>query len=93
MMHFNNVPRLYYSASSSNKCSLYISSVSQVLGSVPLLPCFVAGNKQQTLLHGIGSRQGAIADTSPHAGNSSKLFEVSPWKWHHGRAAKKGICG
>ena len=51
---------LYVSASSSNEPSLYICRVSNVLGRVPLMPCFVAGNKHPTLprtARSIGSRQ------------------------------------
>ena len=101
----NGVPMLYDIASSSNEPSLYICPVSNVLGSVPLIPCFVAGNKHPTLLHrdSFCSSQRAIADTHPGAGNGSRLFELSPWMWRYtgwrprGQAlpAKKGIqvCG
>ena len=63
-MQSNGVLMLYDTASSSNEPSLYICSVSNVLGSVPLIPCFLASNKHLTPLHGIGSRQGAVTDTS-----------------------------
>ena len=84
-MQRNGVPMLYDTASSSNEPSLYICPVSNVLGRVPLIPCFVAGNKHPTLPHSFGSRQGAIADTRPGAGNGSRLFELSPWMWRYGR--------
>ena len=82
---------LYDSASSSNEPSLYICRVSNVLGRVPLMSCFVAGNKHPTLPHSIGSRHGAVADTSPDAGNGSKLFEVSPWMWRYGRGQPRMV--
>ena len=84
-MERNGVPTLYDTSSSSNKPSIYICPVSNVLGSVPLIPCFVAGNKHPTLPHSFGSRQGAIANTRPGAGNGSRLFELSPWMWGYGR--------
>ena len=45
VMQLNGVSKLYDSASSSNEPSLYICPVSNVLGSVPLIPCFLAGKK------------------------------------------------
>ena len=49
-MQRNGVPMLYDSASIRNYPSLYICPVSNILGRVPLIPCFVAGNKHPTLL-------------------------------------------
>ena len=77
VMQRNGVPMLYDTASGSNEPSLYICPVSNVLGSVPLLHCFIAGNKHPTLPHSIGSRQVAVADTRPGAGNGSRLFELT----------------
>jgi len=91
VMQRNGVPMLYDSASSSNEPSLYICRVSNVLGRVPLMPCFVAGNKHPTLPHSIGSRQGAVADSRPDAGNGSRLFEVSPWMWRYGRGQPRMV--
>jgi hypothetical protein len=61
------------------------------LGRVPMLPCFVAGNKHPTLPHSIGSRQGAVADTRPGAGNGSRLYELSPWMWRYGRGQPRKV--
>jgi len=65
--------------------------VSNVLGCVPLIPCFIAGNKHPTLPHSLGSRQGAVADTRPGAGNGSRLFEMSPWMWRYGRGQPRKV--
>ena len=35
--------------------------------------------------------QGAIADTRPGAGNSSRLFELSPWMWRYGRGQPRKV--
>ena len=56
-----------------------------------LIPCFVAGNKRPTLLHSFGIRDGAIADSSPGAGNGSRLFELSPWMWRYGRGQPRKV--
>ena len=90
VMQHNWVPMLCYSASSRNEPGLYICPVNNVLGSVPLIPYFLAGNKHLTLAHGKGSGQGAIADTCPDAGNS-RLFEVSPWMWRYGRGQPRKL--
>ena len=63
-----------------------------MLGSVPLIPCFIVGNKHPTLPHSFGSSQGAVADTRPGAGNGSRLFETSPWMWHYGRGQPRKVC-
>lgn len=91
IMQRNGVPMMYDTASSSNLPSLYICPVSNVLGRVPLIPCFIAGNKHPTLPHSIGSRQGAVADTRPDAGNGSRLFELSPWMWTYGRGQPRKV--
>ena len=64
------------------------------LGSVPLIPCFIAGNKLVAccqLPHSIGSCQGAVADTCLDAGNGSRLFELSPWMWSYGRGQPRKV--
>jgi hypothetical protein len=91
VMQRNGVPMLYDTASGSNEPSLYICPVSNVLGRVPLMPCFIAGNKHPTLPHSLGSRQGAVADTRPGAGNGSRLFEMSPWMWRYGRGQPRKV--
>ena len=48
-----------------------------------------AGIKHPTLPQSFGSRQGAVADTRPDAGNGSKLFEVSPCMRQYGRGQPK----
>ena len=83
---------LYDTASGSNKPSLNICPVSNVLGCVPLIPCFIDGNKYPMLPHSFGSRQGAVADTRPGAGNGSRLFEMSPWMWSYGRGQPRKVC-
>ena len=44
----NGVPMLYDTASSSNLPSLYLCLARNVLGRVPLTPCFVRGNRTPT---------------------------------------------
>ena len=91
-MQRNGVLMFYDTASSSGiEPSLYLCPAGNVLGRVPMLPCFVAGNKHPTLPHSIGSRQGAVADTRPDAGNGSRLYELSPWMWRYGRGQPRNV--
>ena len=55
VMQQEGVPIFYDSASSSALPSLYICPVKNVLGRVPLIPCFVEGNTSPTIPHRFGS--------------------------------------
>ena len=40
------------------------------------------------------TRQGAVANTSPDAGNCNRLFEVGPWmwrRWRYGRGQPRKV--
>ena len=82
-----NVPMLYDTASSSAIPTLYICDVKNVLGRVPLMPCFLEGSCHHTIPHSFGGHdlQGAKADTRQGSGNGSKLYEVNLWLWRYGR--------
>ena len=73
----NGVPMFYDTASSSNLPSQYICLARNVLGRVPLTPCFVRGNRIPTLPHSVGTwnSQGAVADSRNGAGNGSRLYD------------------
>jgi len=60
VMQRNGVPMLYDTASGSNEPSLYICPVSNVLGRVPLIPCFIAGNKHQRFLTALAVVRGLL---------------------------------
>ena len=94
-MQRNRVPILYNTASSSNLPSLSLCLARNVLGRVPLTPCFVQGNRTPTLPHSFGNHQGAVAaaDSRNGAGNCSRIYEVSIWMWRYGRgSATQGYC-
>jgi hypothetical protein len=59
-----------------------LSRAENVLGRVPLMPCFAGENSTPTLPHRFGNRQGAIADTSAERGPGQplpgrRLFELN----------------
>ncbi len=80
IMQQAGVPMLYDSASNQRLPCLYICPVANVLGSAPLIQCFISGNSHPTIPHsfkddlGLGS---ASADTQQDRGNSSRLYEVN----------------
>ena len=64
-----------------------------VLGRVPLTPCFVRGNRTPTLPHNFGNnQQGTVADSRNGAGNGSRLYEVNIWMWYYGRGQPRRVA-
>jgi hypothetical protein len=96
VMQREGVPMFYDSASSSTLPCLYICPVRNVLGRVPMIPCFVAGNTQPTIPHGF-ARSGratlgaGAADTRSDSGNGSRLYELNLWMWRYGRGQPRKV--
>ena len=90
-MQRNGVPMFFDSASSTNLPSLYLCKVGNVLGRVPLMPCYLRGNPTPTLPHSYRDRDGAKADTSLGRGNGSRLYEVNLWMWRYGRGQPRKV--
>ena len=85
IMQHNGVPMFYDTASSPNLLAQYICWAKNVLGRVPLMPCFVSANGTLHLLHRFGGYQGGLAESSTGAGNDSRLYELNTWRWRYGR--------
>ena len=81
IMQRNGVPMFYDTASSSDLLTLYICWAKNVMGRVPLMQCFVGGNRTPTLTHCLSGSQRAVADSSKGAGNDSRLYELNTWMW------------
>ncbi len=77
-MQKNGIPMLYERASSQLP-TLYVCPVENVLGRVPLTPCFLRGNKNNTIPHSLRYEVpgGAAADSRHDSGTGSRLFEVN----------------
>ena len=71
--------------------SLYLCLARNVLGRVPLTPCFLQGNRTPTLPHSFGNSQGAVADSRNGAGNGSRLYEVNIWMWRYCRGQPRRV--
>jgi hypothetical protein len=94
VMKRKGVPMFYYSASSTNlprQPSLYLCRAENVLGRVPMMPCFVGGNSTPTRPHRFGDSDGAVADTSVGRGNGSRLYELNLWMWLYGRGQPQHV--
>ncbi len=59
-----------------------------VLGRVPLMPCYLKGNLHNTIPHSLlhAVPAGAAADSRPDSRTGSRLFKVNIWMWRYGRA-------
>ena len=91
-MQRNGIPMLYERASSQLP-TLYVCPVENVLGRVPLIPCFLDGNKDNTIPYCMRHKvpDGAAADSRQDSGTGSRLFEVNIWMWNYGRAFPRKI--
>ena len=94
IMQQAGVPMLYDSASNPRLPCLYICPVANVLGSAPLIPCFIGGNSHPTIPNSFRNdpRLGdASADTQCDRGNGSRLYEVNIWMWRYGRGRARMV--
>ena len=91
-MQRKGVPMLYKRAASQVP-TLYVCPVENVLGRVPLIPCYLNGNTMNSILHKYRSQipRGADADSRPDSGTGSRLFEVNIWMWRYGRTFPREI--
>ena len=92
VMQRNGIPMLYERAASQLP-TLYVCPVENVLGSAPLLPCYIMGNKHNTIPHALWYEvpDGAAADSWKDNGTGSRLFEVNIWMWRYGRALPRKV--
>ena len=82
-MQQKGVPMLYRDVRSATVLpSLYVCPVENVLGRVPLIPCYLNGNSSNTIMIQYRYRdRGAIpaeaaADSRPDSGTGSRLFKI-----------------
>jgi hypothetical protein len=71
--------------------TLYICPVENVLGRVPLIPCYLDGNTMNSIQHKYRSQipREAGSDSRPDCGTGSRIFEVNIWR--HGRTFPREI--
>ena len=70
---------------------LYVAPVENMVGRVPLMPLFLAGNSTPTIPHMFNKRRDSgfpmgCADAAAVDGRrGSNVYEVNPWLWQFGR--------
>ncbi len=69
---------------------LYVAPVDHMVGRVPLIPLFLAGNSTPTIPHKLSKHKGSVftmgcADTAASDGRrGSNVYEVNTWLWNFG---------
>jgi hypothetical protein len=77
VMQRNEVPMFFKSASSTNLPSLYICRAENVLGRVPLMPCYISGNTHPTLPAGTHIPPCRACPTA--LGTGLELLQIPAW--------------
>ena len=80
-------------AKASQLPTLYVCPVENVLGRVPLIPCYLKGNSHNTIPFSLRQHvpNGAAADSRQDSGTGSRLFEVNIWMWRYGRSFPRKV--
>jgi hypothetical protein len=91
-MQRKGVPMLYERAASQVP-SLYVCPVENVLGRVPLIPCYLSGKSMNTIPHCCRGKipREAAADSRPNSWTGGRLFEINMWMWRYGRTFPRQI--
>ena len=70
---------------------LYVAKAENMVGRIPLMPCFLDGNATPTIPHKYSRNKGACfpagcADAAAEDGRrGSNVYEVNTWLWQFGR--------
>jgi hypothetical protein len=87
-MESNGIRKLY---EPSPVPTLYVGSLDDLLGRVPLFPCHLAGNTTSTIPYKYAGRQqqafefGCADGQGPASRRGSHVYEVNDWLWNFGR--------
>ena len=73
--------------------TMYICPVTNVLGRIPLIPCYMDGQIHPTIPYRFRKSDlgGAIADSRKDNGTGSRLYELNVWLWNYGRSLPRPI--
>jgi hypothetical protein len=84
---------MLYERAASQGPSLYVCPVENVLGRVPLIPCYLNGNSVNSIPHFFRGKipREAAAYSRPDSGTGSRLFEINMWIWRYGRTFPRQI--
>ena len=77
---------MLYELSERQLPTLYVCPAENMLGRVPLIPCYLAGNTHPTIPYGMRGGNLGETDSRADSGTGSKLFEVNLWLWKYDRS-------
>jgi hypothetical protein len=89
-METNGIRKLY-EPSESPAPTLYVGRTADLLGRVPLFPCFLHGNATSTIPNKYAVRQkqafefGSADGASQGSRRGSHVYEINTWLWNFGR--------
>ena len=87
-METNGIRKLY---EPSPVPTLYVGRIEDLLGRVPLFPCFLDGNTTSTIPHKYAPRQkqafeyGCADGSGQGSRRGSHVYEINTWLWNFGR--------
>jgi hypothetical protein len=87
-METNGIRKLY---EPSPVPTLYVGRIEDLLGRVPLFPCFLDGNTTSTIPHKYAPRQkqafafGCADGSGQGSRRGSHVYEINTWMWNFGR--------
>ena len=93
-MHEKDIPMLCEDAPTWSQIpTMYICPVTNVLGQIPLIPCYMDGQKHPTVPYRFKKSElgGAIADSRQDNETGSRLYELNVWLWNYGRSLLRPI--
>ena len=70
---------------------LYVANAENMVGRIPLMPCFLDGNSTPTIPHKYSKNKNSCfpagcADSAAEDGRrGSNVYDVNPWLWQFGR--------
>ena len=87
VMHEKDIPTLCEDAPSQIP-TMYICPVTNVLGRIPLILCYMDGQKHPSVPYRFRKSElgGAIPDSKPDNGTGGRLYELNIWLWNFGRS-------
>ena len=87
-MESNGIRKMY---EPSPVPTLYVGRVEDLLGRVPLFPCYLDGNTTSTIPYKYSARQkqafefGCADGQGPASRRGSHVYEINTWLWNFGR--------
>ncbi len=88
---FSSMPLMIFAYMNWTVPALYVGRAEDLLGRVPLFPCFLDGNTSSTIPHKYAARQkqafefGCANGHGQASRRGSYVYEINTWLWNFGR--------